>query len=181
MKLPFERVLVAACGSSTAMGLPQAILAMRRALGLEVRAVLTPSAATFVTPSALAVVTGHPALSHEDSGVPHMELTEWAQLILVMPATANTLAKAAQGMADNLVLTCVLASAGPVVFVPAMNLRMWQKKAVQRNVSQLRDDGYAVVPPAPGIALSSGTATGMSTPPIETVLEYAVSHLEART
>jgi phosphopantothenoylcysteine decarboxylase/phosphopantothenate--cysteine ligase len=180
MKLPFERVLVAASGSSTAIGLPQSLLAMRRALGLEVRAVLTEAAARFVTPSALAAVTGHPVLTHEPSGepgVPHMELADWAQLVLVMPATANTLAKAAMGMADNLVLSCVLASAGPVVFVPAMNVRMWEKKAVQRNVSQLRDDGCAVVPPAPATALSSGTATGMSTPPIETVLEYAVAFI----
>jgi phosphopantothenoylcysteine decarboxylase/phosphopantothenate--cysteine ligase len=178
--LPFDRVLVAACGSSGAMSLPQSLLAMKHALGLQVKVVMSEAAATFVTPSALAAVTGHPVIIGEapgQPGVPHMDLTEWAQLVLVMPATANTLAKAALGMADNLVTACVLASAAPVVFVPAMNVRMWEKPAVQRNVEQLRADGHGVVPPSRVIALSSGTATGIGVPGIETVLEWAVDHM----
>lgn len=178
--LPFERVLVAACGSSGAMSLPQSLLAMRHALGLEVRVVMTEAASTFVTPTALAAITGHPVTveeAHGQPGVPHLDLTEWAQLVLVLPATANTLAKTALGMADNLVTACVLASAAPVVFVPAMNVRMWEKPAVQRNVAQLRADGYGVVPPSRVIALSSGTATGIGVPGIETVLEWTVGHL----
>ncbi|MEU7932872.1 flavoprotein [Micromonospora echinofusca] len=178
--LPFERVLVAACGSSGAMSLPQSLLAMRHALHLEVRVVMTGAAATFVTPTALAAITGHPVTVEEaqgQPGVPHLDLTEWAQLVLVLPATANTLAKAAAGMADNLVTACVLASAAPVVFVPAMNVRMWEKPAVQRNVAQLRADGHGVVPPSRVLALSSGTATGIGVPGIETVLEWTVAHL----
>ncbi|GAB3960493.1 hypothetical protein GCM10027614_82550 [Micromonospora vulcania] len=92
--------------------------------------------------------------------VPHLALTAWADLVLVLPATANTLAKAALGIADNLVGTCVLAATAPVVLVPSMNAAMWQRPAVQRNVAQLRADGYGVVPPVPVLALSTGTLAG---------------------
>lgn len=179
---PARRVLLAACGSADVLTLPQSIMVMRHALGLEVRVVLTPAAARFVPARSFTLLTGHPALVDEEATteVPHLALTTWADLVLVLPATANTLAKAALGIADNLVGTCLLAASAPVVLVPSMNQAMWERPAVQRNVAQLRDDGYAVVPPVPVLALSTGTLSGRGTPPIEVVLEFAADHLRRR-
>ncbi|WP_052744737.1 flavoprotein [Micromonospora sp. HK10] len=178
---PARRVLVAACGSADVLTLPQSILVLRHALGLDVRVVLTPAAARFVPARSFSLLTGHPALVDEvgDGDVPHLALTGWADLVLVLPATANTLAKAALGIADNLVGTCLLAAAAPVVLVPSMNQAMWERPAVRRNVARLREDGYLVVEPVPVLALSSGTRSGRGMPPIEVVLEQAAAHLRA--
>ncbi|MFI7604390.1 flavoprotein [Micromonospora sp. NPDC049366] len=176
---PARRVLVAACGSADVLTLPQSIMVMRHALRLDVRVVLTPAAARFVPARSFTLLTGHPALVDEETTtqVPHLDLTAWADLVLVLPATANTLAKAAHGIADNLVGTCLLAATAPVVLVPSMNRAMWERPAVQRNVAQLREDGYGVVPPVPVLALSTGTLDGRGMPPIEAVLEFAAGHL----
>ncbi|MFC5924171.1 flavoprotein [Micromonospora vulcania] len=178
---PARRVLVAACGSADVLTLPQSIMVLRHALRLDVRVVLTPAAARFVPARSFSLLTGHPALVDEEAmtEVPHLALTAWADLVLVLPATANTLAKAALGIADNLVGTCVLAATAPVVLVPSMNAAMWQRPAVQRNVAQLRADGYGVVPPVPVLALSTGTLAGRGMPSIEAVLEWTAAHLRA--
>ncbi|WCN84034.1 flavoprotein [Micromonospora sp. LH3U1] len=178
-RFPARRVLVAACGSADVLTLPQSIMVMRHALGLDVRVVLTPAAARFVPARSFTLLTGQPALTDEEATteIPHLTLTAWADLVLVMPATANTLAKVALGIADNLVGTCVLAAAAPVVLVPSMNAAMWQRPAVQRNVAQLRADGYGVVPPVPVLALSTGTLAGRGMPAVEVVLEWVAAHL----
>ena len=87
---------------------------------------------------------------------PHIELAEAAELLCVAPATANILAKAAQGLADDLLSTLLLWFDGPVVMAPAMNSRMWEKPAVQRNVAQLRADGVLLIGPEEAY-LSCGT------------------------
>jgi phosphopantothenoylcysteine decarboxylase/phosphopantothenate--cysteine ligase len=87
---------------------------------------------------------------------PHIEIAERAQLVCVAPATANLLAKAAVGLADDLLSTLLLSFHGPVILAPAMNSRMWEKPAVQRNVKQLSADGFLFVDPEEGY-LSCGT------------------------
>jgi phosphopantothenoylcysteine decarboxylase/phosphopantothenate--cysteine ligase len=81
---------------------------------------------------------------------PHIELARQAELLCVAPATANFLAKAAHGVADDLLSTLVLSFTGPVLVAPAMNCEMWAKAAVQRNLGQLRDDGFHIVDPGEG-------------------------------
>ena len=87
---------------------------------------------------------------------PHIELAEGADLLCVAPATANLLAKAAHGLADDLLSTLLLAFHGPMILAPAMNSFMWEKPAVKRNVEQLRADGFLIVDPEEGY-LSCGT------------------------
>jgi phosphopantothenoylcysteine synthetase/decarboxylase len=79
----------------------------------------------------------------------HVELTGWCEMFVVLPASANTLGLAANGIAPNLLTTAVIASPTPVVFCPNVSEEMWTKKAVQRNVAALRDDGHIVVEPEP--------------------------------
>jgi phosphopantothenoylcysteine decarboxylase/phosphopantothenate--cysteine ligase len=123
--------------------------------GAKVTVVMTRSAEQFIGAATFAALTGRPVAreSFDDAHYPlgaHIELAERGELLCVAPATANFLAKAAQGMADDLLSTLYLAFPGPVVVAPAMNNDMWAKPAVQRNVAQLRQDGVRIVDPEEG-------------------------------
>ena len=127
--------------------------------GCEVQAILTQSGAEFVTPLSLAALTAHPVrmgLFHpdEETAMGHIELSRWADLVVVAPATAGLIAKAANGMADDLASTTLLATDKKTLLAPAMNVRMWLHPAVQANVARLKGfDGFhgmAVVGPDEG-------------------------------
>ena len=110
--------------------------------GAEVRAVLTASGAQFVTPLSLSALTRHPVRqdlfeADTETAMGHIELSRWADLIVVAPATAGLIAKAANGMADDLASTLLLATDKRVLMAPAMNVRMWLHPAVQANVARL--------------------------------------------
>ncbi|MGH2589151.1 MAG: flavoprotein [Dehalococcoidia bacterium] len=172
---PARQVLLAVSGSIAATAVTPYVAVMRRLLDLEVRAVLTRQAVTLVAPRAVAAACGRPVIvdgeqTPDDGTVPHIDLTRWADVLLVLPATANMLAKAAHGIADDLVSTCIVAASCPVVFVPAMNEVMWGKPAVQRNVATLTADGYRVLTPAEGIAMADGQIGPGALPDIFTVL-----------
>lgn len=180
-----QRVLVGISGSIQSLEVPQAIMWLRHVRGLEVKAIMTRQATSMVTPRAVAVSSGHPvALDTEgqvnDPSVPHIDLTRWADLFLVLPATADILGKAANGIADNLLATCILAAACPIVFVPSMNAQMWRKPVIQRNVATLRADGHGVISPIEGLALSDGQNSGACImPEIDEVLEWATQFVQA--
>ena len=127
--------------------------------GAEVMSVLTPAGAEFVTPMSLAALTGNPVrqalfMPEDETAMGHIELSRWADLVVVAPATAGLIAKAANGMADDLASTTLLATDKKVLLAPAMNVRMWLHPAVQANVARLKDfDGFhgvAVVGPDEG-------------------------------
>ncbi len=126
--------------------------------GAGVTVVMTRSATRLVGPKTFEALTGRPVRTKTfgPGAHPHIELAEGAELLCVAPATANILAKAAGGLADDLLSTVLLSFGGPVIMAPAMNDRMWQKPAVQRNVEQLRADGVVLVDPEVGY-LSCGT------------------------
>ncbi len=123
--------------------------------GHEVTAVLTPAAARLVTPLTFATLTGRPALSdlweREDwVKVEHIALADGADLVVLAPATADLLARAAHGMADDLLTTMLLALACPVLAAPAMNPRMWANPLVRGNVARLRKAGWRFLDPGEG-------------------------------
>lgn len=120
--------------------------------GARVRVVMTEAATQLVAPKTFEALTGRPVLTEMfgPGAHPHIEPAETAELLCVAPATANVLAKAAHGLADDLLSTLLLAFDGPVVMAPAMNCHMWQKPAVQRNVAQLRADGLLLIDPEEG-------------------------------
>ena len=130
-----------------------------RKAGAEVMSLLTPAGAEFVTPMSLAALTGHPVrqalfMPEDETAMGHIELSRWADLVVVAPATAGLIAKAANGMADDLASTTLLATDKKVLLPPAMNVRMWLHPAVQANVERLKSfDGFhgaAVVGPDEG-------------------------------
>lgn len=127
--------------------------------GAEVMSLLTPAGAEFVTPMSLAALTGHPVrqalfMPEDETAMGHIELSRWADLVVVAPATAGLIAKAANGLADDLASTTLLATDKKVLLAPAMNVRMWLHPAVQANVERLKGfDGFhgvAVVGPDEG-------------------------------
>ena len=132
--------------------------------GCEVRVAMTPSATRFVGPPSFRGVTGNPVLtglwSGEGSPEPHVALGDWAQLILLAPATANIIGRVASGRSDDIVTATVLASRCPVVIAPAMNDAMWAKAAVQENVAALRRRGATVVEPETGHLASGHVGAG---------------------
>jgi phosphopantothenoylcysteine synthetase/decarboxylase len=123
--------------------------------GAGVTAVLTEAAKEFVGPATFEALTGR-ALPRGVFGDPnfplgaHIQLARQADVLCVAPATANFIAKAATGLADDLLSTLYLAFRGPVIIAPAMNAEMWVQPAVQRNVEQLRTDGVIIVDPEEG-------------------------------
>jgi phosphopantothenoylcysteine decarboxylase/phosphopantothenate--cysteine ligase len=130
----------------------------------QVRVAMTASAARFVGPPTFQGVSGRPVELDLWSGSghpePHVELGDWAQLILVAPATANLLAKVAHGHADDLVTATVLAARCPVVVAPAMNDAMWAKPSVRANVASLLAEGVLVVQPEAGHLASGHVGAG---------------------
>jgi len=140
-----KRVLIAVGGGIAAYKVCELVSTLFKS-GLEVRVILTKSAQEFITPLTLATLSRHQAYTDDEFWQPiytrplHIELGEWADLIVIAPLTANTLAKLAYGMADNLLTNTVLASTCPVLLAPAMNTDMWEQVAVQRNWQQLLTD-----------------------------------------
>lgn len=123
--------------------------------GVGVSVVMTQAACKFVGPATFEALTGRPVSLQvfDEPDAPlgsHIVLAERAQVLCVAPATANFMAKAACGLADDLLSTLYLAFSGRVVMAPAMNSEMWAKSAVQRNVTQLRADGVILVDPEEG-------------------------------
>ncbi len=120
--------------------------------GAGVSVVMTRAAARLVGPKNFEALTGRPVATRifAPSAHPHIELARQADLLCVAPATANLLAKAAWGLADDLLSTLLLAFEGPLLMAPAMNRAMWEKPAVKRNLRQLRDDGVQIIDPEEG-------------------------------
>jgi len=144
--------------------------------GAEVMSILTAAGAAFVTPMSLAALTGHPVRSElfmpdDETAMGHIELSRWADLVVVAPATAGLIARAANGMADDLASTTLLATDKRVLLAPAMNVRMWQHPAVQANMVRLKAfDGFhgvAVVGPDDGEMACGEFGPGrMAEPPV---------------
>ena len=123
--------------------------------GAKVTVIMTESAHQFIGARTFEALTRRPVYSHAFEAKEHFQgehigLAQRAELAVVAPATAQTIARLAHGMADDLLSTTLLVVTAPVLLAPAMNCDMWAKPAVQRNVAQLRDDGYTIVGPEEG-------------------------------
>jgi phosphopantothenoylcysteine decarboxylase/phosphopantothenate--cysteine ligase len=150
--------------------------------GHGVSVVMTRAARKFVGPATFRALTGRPVASdvferdHFPLGA-HIELAENADLMVVAPASANFLAQAAGGLANDLLSTLVLSFDGPLLVAPAMNAVMWQKPAVQRNVETLRQDGVHFVDPQAGWQSCRRTGMGRMAEPAE--IQAAIEKLLA--
>jgi phosphopantothenoylcysteine decarboxylase / phosphopantothenate---cysteine ligase len=149
-----KRILLIVSGGIAAYKSLELVRLLKRQ-GIAVRAIMTKSAAEFVTPLSLSVMTEDHVYSDlfdlkDEREIGHIQLSRQADLVVICPATANILAKMAAGIADDLATTVLLATDKPVLAVPAMNVRMWNHKATQRNLAQLAEDGIHIMPPDEG-------------------------------
>ncbi|MGB3135967.1 MAG: bifunctional phosphopantothenoylcysteine decarboxylase/phosphopantothenate--cysteine ligase CoaBC [Nodosilinea sp.] len=177
-----RRVLVGISGGIAAYKVCAVVSSLAKQ-GQAVRAVLTQQGQAFVTPLTVATLSRHPACTDEDfwqatHGRPlHIELGEWAELLIIAPLSANTLGKLAHGLADNLLTNAVLASTCPVLLAPAMNTDMWQQQAVQRSWHQLlQDERYHAIAPGRGVLACDRIGTGRMAEP-DDILIYTHSLL----
>jgi len=145
--------------------------------GATVQIAMSKSACEFITPLTLQTLSGNPvytslfdlAAEHE---IGHISLADKADLILCAPATADLMAKSAQGIADDLLTTVLLAARCPVVFVPAMNVNMWQHPATVKNIVTLRENGAFVLEPDDGPLACGWTGPGRF-PEIDRIIDYS--------
>ena len=141
-----------------------------RELGAQVQVVLSSNADQFVTPTTLQAVSGNPVRQDlwdqaAEAAMGHIELARWADLILVAPATGNTLAKLAHGLADDLLSTVCLATAAPILLAPAMNQQMFNNAATQANLDLLRQRGHTLIGPDSGDQACGEVGPGRMTEP----------------
>lgn len=153
--------------------------------GAQVRVVMSQSAQEFITPLTLQVLTKHHVLvdtfdEHDPSSVQHIEMADWCQLAIVAPATANSLAKMANGLADDIISSVLLAVHCPRLIVPAMNTNMYANAATQRNLAQLVVDGYTVMEPDTGF-LAEGYVGKGRLPDLDRIVEKAEGVLAQAT
>ena len=164
-----RRILLGITGSIAAY--KAAVLCrLLKTAGAEVRVVMTPLAKQFITPLTMATLSKNPILVEffdPENGAwnSHVSLGEWADCYLIAPATANTLAKMATGIADNLLLTTYLSARCPVVVAPAMDLDMYAHAATQQNLRTLAERGVRIVEPAEGELASGLTGKGRMAEP----------------
>src|SRR3712207_752044 len=149
-----RRVLLIVGGGIAAYKALELVRLYRKA-GMGVRAVLTRAGAEFVTPLSLSTLTEDRVFSDlfsltDEQEIGHIQLSRWADMLVVAPATAGLMAKAASGQADDLASTVLLATDKPVLMAPAMNVRMWLHPATPRNLQQLTADGVLFVGPGEG-------------------------------
>ena len=153
--------------------------------GAEVRVVMTDSAAKFVTPLTFKEISGNPVASSmwaeaHEFNVEHIALADWADLMIIAPATANILAKAANGIADDLLSTVILASKTPIILCPAMNCQMYDNPISQNNLKKLADYGFIIMQPGRGYLACGTSGIGRLPEPAEIIsfTKNFISHKE---
>jgi phosphopantothenoylcysteine decarboxylase/phosphopantothenate--cysteine ligase len=148
------------------------LLRRLKQMGADVRVVMTAAAREFVGPLTFEALSGHPVqtgMFSKETGpqIPHIALAHWPDLVVIAPATANTVGRIAAGLADDLLSALVMASAAPVLLAPAMETNMYRNPIVTENLARLRGLGYRTVGPGTGFLASGGEGIGRMSEPEE--------------
>ena len=166
-----KRILLIVGGGIAAYKTPELVRQLVKE-GADVRCLLSKSGSEFVTALTLASVSGNKVYQNlfdltDETEMGHIQLSRNADLVLVAPATADLMAKMAQGFANDLASTALLATDKPVMIAPAMNVRMWLHDATQRNLETLKNDGIAIINPKEGDMACGETGPGRMAEPVE--------------
>ena len=166
-----KRILLIVGGGIAAYKTPELVRQLVKE-GADVRCVLSKSGSEFVTALTLASVSGNKVYQNlfdltDETEMGHIQLSRNADLVLVAPATADLMAKMAQGFANDLASTALLATDKPVIIAPAMNVRMWLHDATQRNLETLKNDGITIINPNEGDMACGETGPGRMAEPVE--------------
>ncbi|HYC60181.1 MAG TPA: bifunctional phosphopantothenoylcysteine decarboxylase/phosphopantothenate--cysteine ligase CoaBC [Thermoanaerobaculia bacterium] len=172
-------IVLGVTGGIAAYKTPELVRRLRD-IGADVRVILTPNAARFVSPLSLAAVSDHGVILEqwgdpERGGVDHIELARWAELLLIAPATANSLAKLAIGLADDALTTYALAHRQAVMVAPAMNTHMLAHPTVLQNIETLRKRGVLIIEPVDGL-LACGEEGAGKMPDVPVLVDIVKAH-----
>ena len=167
-----RKILLGITGGIAAYKIPALVRLIKKA-ECEVEIILTDFAKNFVTPMTLETLSGHQVWTNEnfDFHIPHIKLNDWAEIFVIAPCTANTLAKIAHGIADNLLTSAAVAAHCPVLIFPAMNEHMFENKATQENIKILSERDLKVMAPAEGELACGVSGKGRMNEPNEIMLE----------
>ena len=170
-----KKILLIICGGISAYKSLEAIRIFKKS-GVELKTILTASAKEFVTPLSVASLSQGKVYSElfsveNETEMDHIALSRWADVILVMPATANTIAKLAQGTTDDLASTVVLASDKNIYLAPAMNVRMWEHQSTSQNLKKLKEFDYKIIGPEIGDMACGEYGEGKMSDPLKIVTE----------
>lgn len=168
-----RNIIVAVSGGIAAFKAVEVVSLLRKA-GARVTVLMTEAATRFVTPLTFEAMSGNPVRvdlwsAAREFPVEHVTIARQADLVLVVPATANILAKLANGLADDYVSVAILATQAPVLLVPAMEEQMWLNPVTQRNVTRLKEVGHRFLDPVSGLLASGHTGMGRMAEPPEVV------------
>ncbi|MGK7931944.1 MAG: bifunctional phosphopantothenoylcysteine decarboxylase/phosphopantothenate--cysteine ligase CoaBC [Microcystaceae cyanobacterium] len=180
-----RRILIGIGGGIAAYKVCEVISSLFK-LGAEVRVILTETAQQFITPLTISTISRHPAYTDNQFWHPihsrplHIELGEWAEIMLIAPLTANTLAKLVCGLGDNLLTSTVLASRCPILLAPAMNTEMWEQISVQGNWHKIKENQrYHTIEPTSGLLACDRKGQGRLAEP-SSLLHYLQSLLHVQ-
>ena len=168
-----KKILLVICGGISAYKSLETIRILKK-VGCELRTILTKSSKEFVTPLSITSLSQGKVYDdlfsiENESEMDHINLSRWADLILVVPATANTISKLARGSSEDLASTVILASNKPIFLVPAMNVRMWEHPSTKKNLDILKNYSYKIIGPEIGEMACGEYGEGKMTEPIDIV------------
>ncbi|MBK0377934.1 bifunctional phosphopantothenoylcysteine decarboxylase/phosphopantothenate--cysteine ligase CoaBC [Mucilaginibacter segetis] len=178
-----KKIVLGICGSIAAYKAAALIRLLVKA-GADVQVVMTPDATNFITPLTLATLSKKPVYVDyftADTGEwnNHVELGLWADALIIAPASANTIAKMATGLCDNLLMAVYLSARCPVYFAPAMDLDMWKHSATQQNINKLQSFGNILIPPGSGELASGLYGEGRMAEPQE-IIDFLLAKLKKK-
>ncbi len=177
-----KKIILGVCGGVAAYKSAELLRLLTKA-GAQVQVIMTPSAEQFVAPMTFQALSGNPVRSNlfdqaAETGMGHIELARWADLILIAPATANTIAKISQGVADNLLTTVCLASAASLIIAPAMNQQMWRSEVNQKNIQHFKGrTAISLIGPARGEQACGDNGPGRMEEP-ESIMQFCEQQLQ---
>ena len=169
-----KKIFVIICGGISAYKSLEFIRGLKKRQ-VEIKTILTISAKKFVTPLSVASLSQGKVYedlfsAENESEMDHISLSRWADLIIIVPATANTISKLSNGISDDLASTVVLASNKKIFLVPAMNVRMWEHQSNQKNIRKLKEYGYRIIGPETGDMACGEFGEGKMTEPSELLI-----------
>ena len=176
-----KKILLIICGGISAYKSLEIIRILKKQ-GAQVKSILTKSGKEFVTPLSVASLSKERVyedlFSYENEAkMDHINLSRWSDLVLVAPATANTISKLSSGLADDLASTVILASNKDIFLAPAMNVRMWEHPSIKENLHKLKNFGYKIIGPETGDMACGEYGEGKMTDPVD-IINYIDAHLK---
>lgn len=167
-----RKILLGITGGIAAYKIPELVRLIKKS-DCDIQIILTEAAKNFVAPMTLETLSGHKVFTDKDFDfkIPHISLTNWADVFVIAPCTANTLAKISNGICDNLLTSSALAAKCPLIIFPAMNENMYENKFTQNNLQRLSEYGVKVVEPSKGLLVCGVSGKGRMPEPHEILLE----------